>query len=70
MKQEKCPYCGSKKFVNGVQDGYSKIFPEGKTFTLKSQVLYHTICLDCGTVVKSFVKNPSKLITKSKEKNK
>lgn len=61
---EKCPYCGSKEFVEGKQDGYSVLTPADKFMTLKSQVIYHVICLNCGAVVKSYVKQPKKLQTK------
>lgn len=61
---EKCPNCGSDKFVVGKQDGYASVSPANKVFTLKSQALYHKICLTCGVVVKSFVKDPEKLVTK------
>lgn len=56
-----CPYCGGKKFVVGKQDGYAVISPENALTILKSQKLYHEICLDCGTVVRSYVKKPEKL---------
>lgn len=61
---EKCPFCGGQEFVEGKQDGYSTIVPADKVLTFKSQVLYHIICLSCGSVVKSYVKNPQSLITK------
>lgn len=56
-----CPYCGGKKFALGVQDGYAVVYPADKFFSFKSRKLYHEICLDCGTVVRSYVKNPEKL---------
>lgn len=68
IKEEKCLYCGSEEFVEAKQDGYSSVAPI-KAFTFKSQTLYHTICLNCGSVVKSYVKNPKKLLTKEKEKS-
>lgn len=59
-KTTACPYCGCKKTVTGVQSGYACIRPD-KVFTLKSQALYHEICLDCGTVLRSYVKRPADL---------
>ena len=61
-KEEKCPYCGGEEFVEGKQDGYAAVGPANKTLTFKSQRLYHKICLKCGTVVKSYVKNPKKIV--------
>lgn len=67
MKEEKCPYCGSNEFVEGKQTGYSDVHPADKIFTFKSQTLYHQICINCGAVVKSYVKNPKVLrINKNK----
>ncbi len=62
--QEKCPYCGKEEFVEGKQEGYASIAPANKVLTFKSQVLYHLICLNCGAIVKSYVKEPKKLVTK------
>ncbi len=62
--EEKCPYCGKQEFVEGKQEGYAIIVPVNKIFTLKSQILYHLICLNCGAIVKSYVKDPKKLVTK------
>lgn len=56
-----CPYCGGKKFALGVQNGYAEVYPADKFFSFKSRKLYHEICLDCGTVVRSYVKKPEKL---------
>ena len=67
IKEEKCPYCGSLEFVEAKQDSYACVSPM-KTFTFKSQILYHTICLNCGSVVRSYVKNPKKLLLKETEK--
>ena len=60
-KQEKCPYCGSTNNVIGIQDGYAAV-SANKSLTFKSQRLYNVICLNCGTVIRSFVKNPERLI--------
>lgn len=63
---EKCPYCGKEEFVEGVQGGYAAIAPATKVLTFKSAALYHVICLNCGAIVKSYVKDPKKLVTKKK----
>lgn len=61
----KCPYWGGEEFVEGVQSsGYAQISPANKTFTLRSEKLYHVICLKCGTIVRSYVNNPENLVTK------
>ncbi len=57
----RCPNCGSIKNVIGFQDGYGSV-QANNALTFKSQRLYHIFCLDCGTLIRSFVKNPEKLV--------
>lgn len=59
MKVSSCPYCLGTKFVEGKHSGYAEVYGEG-IFT--SQPLYHQICLKCGSVVRSYVKEPQKLL--------
>ena len=49
---KKCPFCGAKdfteakaRFVSPLDDGFH------------GSVLYHTICLNCGSVVRSYIKD-------------
>ena len=53
-----CPFCGCGEFVKGKQDGYASIRTE--KFSLRDQTLYHDICKDCGSVVRSYLKDPDK----------
>lgn len=62
-KIEKCPYCGSTKNVIGKQSTYAKVCPN-KKIALREETLYHVICLKCGTVIRSYVKNPENLVVK------
>ena len=65
MKDEnKCPYCGYNEFIDCKQDGYASISPANKVLSFKTQTLYHKICLNCGTVIKSYIKEPKKLLSK------
>ena len=66
MQGFKCPFCGNDTFVEGAQDGYGSVTPANKVWTFKAQKLIHVICLNCGTVVKSYVKNPKKLVVSTK----
>lgn len=55
IKINKCPYCGNKEFGKGFQRSSGKVV----TNTLGiGKKLYHIICLSCGSVVHSYVKNP------------
>ncbi len=62
-QNEECPYCGKKENVIGKQDSYANIRPN-KLFSLKEQAIYHVVCLNCGSIIRSYVKNPKELITK------
>lgn len=62
-----CPYCGGEEFVYGVQNGYAQITGEG--FTLSTE-LYHKICRDCGSVVRSYVHDPEKLLKRRNRRDK
>jgi predicted nucleic-acid-binding Zn-ribbon protein len=59
-QQEKCPYCGGTELVTAKQA--PGIESAKKWINFKGQLLYHIICLNCGTVVRSYVKEPRKLL--------
>jgi len=65
-KIEKCPCCGGTRMGFGKQTYYGGVSPIDK-FLSTSQDLYHKICLNCGTVVRSYVKNPQKFAPKEKK---
>ncbi len=62
MNQDVCKNCGNdKEFITGIQSGYAAI-----SFTLfKNRRLNHVVCLKCGTIVRSFVNKPEKLVQKN-----
>lgn len=54
-----CPFCGGSEFVKGIQGNQGRIY---SVHSLKrSQYLVHIICLECGSVVRSYVNEPEKL---------
>lgn len=57
-----CPYCGGSEIIMGYQDGYAAII--GAQNMLGGITLYHSVCRDCGSVVRSYVKEPEKLLKK------
>ena len=61
--QEKCQYCGCTNNVVGMQSGYASVVPN-KALSLKSQPIYHIICLNCGTIIRSYVPRPQQLVVK------
>ena len=61
IQLERCPFCGYSEFIEARQAA-----PETYVTaqTILGQPLYHTICRNCGSVVRSFVEVPEKLLRK------
>lgn len=57
---ESCPYCGGKEMIECYQDAYGAITAKSNIWGGKT--LYHTVCRNCGSVLRSFVKEPEKLL--------
>lgn len=45
-------------FGEGRQRGYAKL--ASGTFDLGGDNLYHIVCMNCGSIVRSYVDNPDK----------
>lgn len=56
----KCPFCDGTEMIEAYQGGYAHIYAVDSS--LRGSCLYHLICRDCGTVVRSFVKDPEKFV--------
>ena len=57
----RCPFCGYSEFIEARQM-QGEAYVSGEAFF--GQPLHHTICRHCGSVVRSFVKEPEKLLKK------
>ena len=55
-----CPYCGGTEMIESLQSGYAAITAKDNIFGGVS--LYHSVCRNCGSVVRSYVKKPEKLL--------
>lgn len=53
-----CPYCGGTEFGRGKQRGYAKLVTGA--LDLAGDNLNHIICMNCGSVVRSYVEHPDK----------
>lgn len=60
-----CPYCEGTKFVEIEQGGYAQATRVGYFF--KTANLIHLVCVSCGAVIHSRVKNIESLLTKSEK---
>ena len=56
-----CPFCGYAEFIEARQFA-PEAYVAGEA--LFGQQLNHTICRYCGSVVRSFVEDPEKLLKK------
>lgn len=56
----KCPYCGGTEMIETYQTGYGAI--TALSNKLGGASLYHQVCRGCGSVVRSYVKDPEKLL--------
>lgn len=60
MNKYKCPWCGCEEVVYGVQTDEAKVRP-AKPITFDSgEILIHVICRKCGTVLRSYVRDPER----------
>lgn len=60
---EVCPYCNGKEFVLGRQGGYAdvQIVENGKVNTRKRSAVEHVICIECGSIVRSYISDIKKI---------
>ncbi len=61
-----CPYCGGTEFIECYQDGYAVVTAVSNAWG--GRALCHSVCRNCGSVVRSFVKEPEKLLKKKDRK--
>lgn len=66
LKPESCPFCNGNEFIEAKQTGYACI--SGSENIWSSQDLYHLICRRCGSVVRSYVKDPELLLKRKNRK--
>ncbi len=55
-----CPYCGSTEMIEALQSAYGAIYAKSHPFG--GRALYHSVCRKCGSIVRSYVKEPEKLL--------
>lgn len=63
----RCPYCGGTEMIETYQSAYGATTSVESVW--KGANLYHVICRKCGSVVRSYVKEPEKLLKKKDRDN-
>ena len=61
-----CPCCGGTEMIEAYQSGYAAVI--SPSHKMGGAALYHSICRRCGSVVRSYVKDPEKLLKKKDRK--
>lgn len=61
----RCPFCNGSEFVIAYQDAYGALTGESIWTGAK---LNHQICRTCGSVVRSYVDKPEKLLKRKNRK--
>ena len=62
-----CPFCGGTEMTEGFQGGYAELCSSANKLS-GSQIIYHSVCRNCGSVVRSYVKDPEKMLKKKDRK--
>ncbi len=57
-----CPFCGGHEIIETFQSAYGAVSAVQNKFG--GCALYHAICRNCGSVVRSYVKDTEKLLKK------
>ena len=57
-----CPFCGSYEIIAAYQGGYGAV--SGVQNRFSGCALYHSVCRKCGSIVRSYVEDPEKLLKK------
>ena len=62
----RCPYCGGTEMIETFQSAYGAV--SATSHKLGGVSLYHSVCRHCGSVVRSYVKDPEKLLKRKDRK--
>lgn len=61
-----CPYCGRSEIIEAIQTGYGAI--SAVSNKIGGCALYHSVCRGCGSIIRSYVLDPEKLLKKKDRK--
>ncbi|MBQ0124716.1 MAG: hypothetical protein KBS59_00135 [Clostridiales bacterium] len=64
---KECPFCGGTEIIEAYQTSYGAINATSNKWG-GGAALYHSVCRKCGSVLRSYVKEPEKLLKKKDRK--
>lgn len=65
---EKCQYCGGEEFIEArVDSAYGGAYVSTGVF--RNTALYVIVCRNCGSVVRTYCKEPEKLYPKKERRD-
>ena len=64
---QRCPFCGYGEFIEAKQWNV-EAYLQGEA--LFGQEIQHTVCRHCGSIVRSYVKEPEKLLKRKDRREK
>ncbi len=62
-----CPYCGGTEVIESKASSYGAITAVDNMWG--GIVLYHSVCRGCGSVIRSYVKEPEMLLKRKDRKS-
>ncbi|MGT2910599.1 hypothetical protein ACVR1I_02655 [Streptococcus cameli] len=57
-----CQECHQTDTIICKSTVYGAVTRADKKFPLKQELIYHEICKNCGTILRSYIKSPSRLL--------
>lgn len=70
IKIEKCPFCGGAELIETRVLSYGGVYLSAFKSGRHGAYLYATICRDCGSIVRTYCKEPEKLFDKKDRRTK
>ena len=65
IKIEECPYCGGTEFIDAMVESYGGVCA---SVGFHSSGIRVVVCRDCGSIVRSYVKDAEKLYPKKERR--
>ncbi len=66
--KDKCPYCNSENIIETdlFGDRCMTVVTYADTLFSKKEFIHASVCLNCGSIIRLFVKEPKRLVRRKK----